>query len=81
MYNHFSKWLTNIYEEHEHGYELDVGIGFILHNPISEEYNYYHVSDNEILFDKAYTIDSKKDVDNFIKKVCCCWFTHKLLSF
>ena len=68
-YNDLSKWLNQIYLRHSHGFKLDLGFGHVLYNPVRNEYKYFYVSDNNMLFDKAYTIDSKTDLDKFIKKV------------
>ena len=68
-YKDLLDWLNEIYQKHEHGFKLDLGFGFVLYNPVQDTYKYYYVSDNNMLFDKAFTIDSKTDLNNFIKKV------------
>ena len=68
-YKQLSQWLYGIYQQHKYGFKIDLGFGFVLYNPTLNIYKYYYVSDNNVLFDKAYTIDSKKDLDEFIKKV------------
>ena len=48
---------------------VTIGFGFILHTPILEEYKYYYVSENSLLFEWAYTIDSVADVGAFFLDV------------
>ena len=68
-YNDLLIWLTQIYRNWKHGFKLSIGFGFVLFNPISNQYKYYYVSDNNMLFDKAYTIDSINDINTFMRKV------------
>ena len=68
-YNDLFKWLNGIYEKHKNGFKIGLGFGYVLFHPIKEEYKYYYVSENNMLFDKAYTIDSKKDMENFMRKI------------
>ena len=58
-----------IFDMHTHGFKIAMGFGFVLYNPTSDQYKYYYVSDNNMLFDRAFTIDSRNDVHDFMKKV------------
>ena len=68
-YDDLFKWLKRIYENHSSGFKLAIGFGFILYHHIQKKYKYYYVSENNMLFDRAYTIDSKKDLDSFMKRI------------
>ena len=68
-YRHLLRWLNRIYLENKEGFKLSLGFGFVLFQPIKKEYKYYYVSENNMLFDKSYTIASKKDIEAFVKKV------------
>ena len=68
-YNDLFRWLLRIYQSRNQAFKLSLGFGFVLFNPISLKYRYYYVSDNNSLFQKAYTISSKTDLERFMKKV------------
>ena len=67
--NDLFRWLTRIYMTRKHGFKLGLGFGLVLFNPVSQEYRYYYLLENNMLFNKAYTINSKTDLERFMKKV------------
>ena len=50
-------------------FKLNLGFGCILRNLISEEYRYYYVSNNNLLFHRAFTISKYNDLAEFMKKL------------
>ena len=54
--------LLDIYCKRQKAFKVNLGFGFILHNPHDDEYKYYYVSTNNLLFDRAKTISRKKDL-------------------
>ena len=68
-YRDLNQWLIQIYQKRKTAFKINIGFGFILYNPMSDEYRYFYVSDNNMLFNRAYTIDSMNDVENFMRKV------------
>ena len=36
-YKQLSEWLNGIYQNHKHGFKLDIGLGYVLYNPIQNE--------------------------------------------
>ena len=46
-----------------------MGFGSMLFNIISHEYRYYYVDSNSLLFDTAFTISKRIDIDRLMKKI------------
>ena len=61
-YNDLYDLLLDIYCKRQKAFKVNLGFGFILHNPHDDEYKYYYVSTNNLLFDRAKTISRKKDL-------------------
>ena len=68
-YKNLYSWLTTIYTNCKTAFKISLGFGFVLFNPISKEYRYFYVSDNNSLFEKAFTVASKKDLERLMKKI------------
>ena len=68
-YKELYRWLLQIFCAQESAFKIALGFGFVLHNPLSRQFKYFYVSDNNYLFDRAYTIASRKDLENFMKKI------------
>ena len=68
-YKELYKWLIGIFCAQERAFKITLGFGFVLHNPLSGQFKYFYVSDNNYLFDRAYTIASRKDLETFMKKI------------
>ena len=58
--------LLDIYCKRQKAFKVNLGFGFILHNPHDDVYKYYYVSTNNLLFDRAKTISRKKDLEKFM---------------
>ena len=46
---------------------FNIGFGFILKHKLTDEYRYYYVSTNHLLFDKAPTISTMADLKDILK--------------
>ena len=68
-YKMLQNWLMEIYRKHQSGFKISLSFGFVLFNPVMNVYRYYYASDNNALFDRAYTIDSIGDVEKLMKKI------------
>ena len=58
-----------VYQTQDRTSKSGLGFGYVFFNPISQQYKYYYVLENNMLFDKAFTIASKADLDKFMQKV------------
>ena len=56
---------------HKHGKccRINIGFGVMLRNKLSDEYRYYYVSTNHMLFNSAKTINSMSDVKDIVKEI------------
>ena len=50
-------------------YKINIGTGLVLHNTFTGEYKYYYNSSNSLLFEKAYQISTRKDLNEFYQKI------------
>ena len=55
--------------KNQHNFKMNLAFGFILYQIVTGEFKYYYVSSNNFLFDRAITISSIEDLNNFMKKV------------
>ena len=49
--------------------KINIGFGFMLRRKLTDQYRYYYVSTNHLLFDRTYTISTRQDIKNFINMV------------
>ena len=60
--------ILEIYKSQQN-FKMNLAFGFILYQIVTGEFKYYYVSSNNFLFDRAITISSIEDLNNFMKKV------------
>ena len=50
-------------------FKINLGFGFILYHLIDKEFKYFYVSSNTLLFDVAFTISKRSDVNKLMEKI------------
>ena len=60
--------ILEIYKSQQN-FKMNLAFGFILYQIVTDQFKYYYVSSNNFLFDRAITISSIEDLNNFMKKV------------
>ncbi len=50
-------------------FRTNLGFGYILHNPISGQYKYHYVSDNNLIFERMPNIVRRKDIDKLMRRI------------
>ncbi len=68
-YNELYQYLLGIYAKRQKAYKINLGVGIILYNPLEEQYQYHYVSTNNLLFEYAKTISSRKDITKLMKNI------------
>ena len=68
-YRNLTLWLWEIYQSNRGAFKINMGIGFLLYNPVEKIYRYHYVSENSLLFDRSVVIDSVKSLKAFIERV------------
>ena len=68
-YKDLYNFLLDIYCDRKKCFKINMGIGYILYNSTHDQYKYYYVSNNHLLFDTAKLISKRKDIDKLIKKI------------
>ena len=59
----------DIFNNQKPPFRTNVGFGYILHNPLSGEYKYHYVSNNNLLFERMPNIVTRNDIDKLIKRI------------
>ena len=68
-YNDLQKLLDDIYVSQRTAFKVNLGFGFMLYHTISKEFKYFYVSSNNLLFARAFTISSKKDITSLMERI------------
>ena len=68
-YKDLNDLLVDIYSKHKNGFKINIGIGFILYNPLTGEGKYFYVSSNNMLFEKAVLINNRKGLTNLMNRI------------
>ena len=50
-------------------FKINIGFGVVLYNIVHQDFRYYYVSTNQLLFDRAFTISKRLDVLKFFDKI------------
>ena len=50
-------------------FKVNLGFGFILYHLVNKEFKYFYVSSNSLLFDVAFTVSKKTDIDKLMKHI------------
>lgn len=58
-----------VYQQGGNAVKINLGFGSMLFNIITHEYRYYYVDSNSLLFDTAFTISKRIDIDRLMKKI------------
>ncbi len=68
-YNDLNLLLIDIYGNQKSIFKLNIGFGYILYDTKNDIYKYHYVSNNNMLFENAVPITSKKDLTNIMKHI------------
>lgn len=68
-YENLQEVLYGIYRSQKNTFKINLAFGFILYKIVTGEFKYYYVSSNSFLFDRAITISTIEDLNNFMRKV------------
>ena len=61
--------LLDIYSKKRNAFKVNLGFGFILYKPISEEWKYFYPSTNNLLFETAFTVTNPRDIRKLMKQI------------
>ena len=68
-YNDLYGLIKKALKKHGKACRFNIGFGFILKHKLTDEYRYYYVSTNHLLFDKATTISKMVDIKDILKTI------------
>ena len=68
-YGNLKRMLENTQAAEVSAFRINLGFGCMLYHVIEKVFRYYYVSNNHLLFDKAFTISSHTDMNNFFEKI------------
>ena len=68
-YRDIRDMLLDIYSKKRNAFKVNLGFGFILYKPISEEWKYFYPSTNNLLFETAFTVTNPRDIRKLMKQI------------
>ena len=68
-YGDLKNLLTEIRNEEHTAFKINIGFGAVLYDVVNKEYKYFYVSTNQLLFERAFTISTYADMNNFFHKI------------
>ena len=68
-YREINDFLLDFYVNHNNAFKVNLGLGYILYHTINDTYQYFYVSTNNLLFDKAVPIVTTKDISELMKHI------------
>ena len=67
-YNDLQNLILNVYTQ-KSPLKINIAFGYIIHNPTSGEYRYHYPSDNNQIFERAITINWRRDVTKLMNRI------------
>jgi hypothetical protein len=61
--------LTDMCVKLGHGMRVNMGFGFMLYSSLTDEYRYFYVSTNSMIFDRAAFLCKMTDIDDLMKRL------------
>ena len=61
--------LVQIYSSQKQTFKINLGFGFILKNVVTSKYRYYYNGINNLIFETAFPITSRRDIETFFEKL------------
>ena len=68
-YNDLKKLLTEIRNEENTAFKINIGFGSVLYDIVNKTYRYFYVSSNQLLFERAFTVSTYADMNDFYAKI------------
>ena len=68
-YRDIRDMILDIFTRKQNSFKVNLGFGFILYRPISDEWKYYYVSNNNLLFEKAFTVINRGDIGRLLRHI------------
>ena len=68
-YKDLKDMLDEIYAKQTHVFKINLGFGFMLQHVVTDEFRYFYPSSNNLLFDRAFTVSTKKDMTSLLKRI------------
>ena len=68
-YRDIKDMLLDIYTKKRNAFKVNLGFGFILYRPINQEWKYYYPSYNNLLFEKAFTVDNRMGIKRLMRQI------------
>ena len=68
-YKDLKKLLKEICIKLGHASKVNIGFGFMLRDNVTDEYRYFYVSTNNMIFDRAITLSKNADINDLMKRI------------
>ena len=68
-YKDLKKLLKGICIKLGHAIKVNIGFGFMLYDNVNEEYRYFYVSSNSMIFNRAFTLSKNSDINDLMERI------------
>jgi DNA-directed RNA polymerase subunit RPC12/RpoP len=68
-YRDINDLLLDLYSKRKNAFKINIGFGFVLYNHLTEEYKYYYISNNNLLFEIPVLICNRNDISDLMKHI------------
>ena len=68
-YQNLKDILIDIYTKQSNAYKINIAFASILYNTIEDIFKYHYSSSNILLFEHAFFVTDREDIDKFMKKI------------
>ena len=68
-YRDLKSLLNEVMSTEVGAFRINLGFGVVLYNPVQQEYRYFYISNNQLLFDRAFTISNRRNMTELFEKI------------
>ena len=68
-YRDLKALLSQVMNFERHAFKINIAFSIVLYNTVERIFKFYYASHNSLLFDKAFTISTRHDMEKFFEKI------------
>ena len=80
-YRHLKALLNEVMNSERSAFKINLAFSIVLYNTVERIFKFYYASQNSMVFDKAFTISTRRDMENFFKKIKDFFFVPNYLKY
>ena len=68
-YGDLKSLLNEVMRTEVGAFKINAGFGVVLYHVVQQEYRYFYISNNQLLFDRAFTISNRRNMTELFEKI------------